>query len=119
MTRWKGNWKKMCESEKNDQAKLLGFLGLCARAGKLVYGTSMICDGLKDQKTILLVLMADGVSENTRKRLSDRCQYYGVRLESVKATTAELACALGRSGELAAVGVTDAHFAAGLEKQFT
>lgn len=109
----------MCESEKKNEAKLLGLLGLCARAGKLVYGTSMICDGLRDRKQILMVLMADGVSENTRKRLSDRCKYYEVRLESVKVTAAELARALGKSGELAAVGVTDAHFAAGLEKQFT
>lgn len=108
----------MCESEKNNAAKLLSLLGLCARAGKLVCGTSLICDSLKDKKGILIVLMADGVSENTRKRLSDRCKYYGVRLESVNATTAELAHALGKSGELAAVGVTDKHFAAGLEKWF-
>ena len=108
----------MCESEKNESAKILGLLGLCARAGRLVYGTPLICESLRAKKEILMVLMADGVSENTRKRLSDKCKYYGVRLESVKATTAELARALGKSGELAAVGVTDPNFAAGLKNLF-
>lgn len=115
MTRWKGNWKQMSESEKKDAEKLLRLLGLCARARRLVYGTMPICDGLRDKKEILLVLMAEGVSENTRKRLSDRCQYYGVRLESAGVSPEVLAHVLGRGGELAAVGVTDKHFAAGLE----
>lgn len=106
----------MCESDRNESAKILGLLGLCARAGRLVLGTPMICESLKAKKEILMVLMAEGVSENTRKRLSDRCGFYGVRLESVKVTTAELAHALGKSGELAAVGVTDPNFASGLEK---
>ena len=108
----------MCESEKNESTKLLGLLGLCARAGRLVCGTPMICESLKAKKEILMVIMAEGVSENTRKRLSDRCGFYGVRLEIAKVTTAELAHALGKSGELAAVGVTDPNFAAGLEKLF-
>ena len=104
----------MCESEKNESTKILGLLGLCARAGHLVYGTPLICESLKSKKEILMVLMAEGVSENTRKRLSDRCRFYGVRLETVKVSTGELARALGKSGELAAVGVTDPNFAAGL-----
>lgn len=107
----------MSEFEKNSAEKLLGMLGLCARAGRLICGTSLICDALRDKKEIFMVLMADSVSENTRKRLSDKCKYYGVRLESVKVTTGELAHALGKSGELAAVGVTDKSFAAGLEKR--
>ena len=106
----------MSESEKNKTAGLLGMLGLCARAGRLICGTSLICDALRDKKEIFIVLMADSVSENTKKRLSDKCRYYSVRLESVKVTAGELAHALGKSGELAAVAVTDEHFAAGLEK---
>lgn len=109
----------MCEPKKKDATSLLGLLGLCSRAGKLVCGSALICDALRDKKGILMVLMSDGVSENTRKRLSDKCKYYGVRLEGVKVSPLELAHAIGRSGELAAVGVTDEHFAAGLEKWFT
>ena len=106
----------MCESEKNNEAKLLGLLGLCARAGRLICGTPMICESLKSKKEIFMVVMSEKVSENTGKRLSDKCRYYGVRLEVAKVGTEELAHALGKCGELAAVGVTDANFAAGLEK---
>lgn len=108
----------MCKSEANDTAKILGLLGLCRRAGRLVCGTPQICESLGNKKDIRMVLMADGASENTRKRLSDRCKYYGVALYAVKVTTAELAHALGKSGELAAVGVTDPSFAKGLEQLF-
>jgi ribosomal protein L7Ae-like RNA K-turn-binding protein len=75
----------------------------------------MICESLKAKKEILMVIMAEGVSENTRKRLSDRCGFYGVRLEIVKVTTAELAHALGKSGELAAVALVDMSFAEGIK----
>ena len=79
-------------------------------------GTQMICDTLKENKPVCMVLMAKDVSENTGKRLSDRCRYYGVRLEHMNVTVGELAHALGKSGELAAVAVTDKNFASGLEK---
>ena len=103
-------------SEADKSTRLKGLLGLCKKAGGLVCGTQMICDALKENKTVFMVLMANNVSENTSKRLFDRCRYYGTRLESIPLTTEELAHALGRSGELAALAVTDKNFAAGLEK---
>ena len=107
----------MCDAEKN--TKLLGLLGLCMRARGLVCGTQMICDTLKESKPVFMVLMAKDVSENTGKRICDRCRYYGVRLENTDVTVNELAHALGKSGELAAVAVTDKNFASGLEKLLT
>ena len=104
----------MCNAE--NSTRLLGLLGLCKKAGGLVCGTQMICDTLKENKPVCMVLMAKDVSENTGKRLSDRCRYYGVRLEHMNVTVGELAHALGKSGELAAVAVTDKNFASGLEK---
>ena len=107
----------MSKAEMN--TRLLGFLGLCKRAGALVCGTQMICDALKENKPVCMVLMAKDVSENTSKRLCDRCRYYGVRIERIEVSTSELAHAVGKSGELAALAVTDKNFAAGLEKLLT
>lgn len=104
----------MCDAENN--TKLRGLLGLCKKAGGLVCGTQMICDTLKENKPVCMVLMAKDVSDNTGKRLCDRCRYYGAHLESIPMTAGELAHAVGRSGELAAVAVTDKNFASGLEK---
>lgn len=124
MTRWKRNWKKMCDTEKDQKKKadtsdrVLGLLGLCAKAGRLIPGTQLICDSLRDGKGICLVVMASGAAENTKKRLTDRCTYYGVKLFAVNVTAEKFGHALGKGGELAAVGITDGHFAAGIMKLF-
>lgn len=103
-------------NSQNNSEKLLGLLGLAARAGKLVYGTPMVCEALKDRKKIYYVFRAKGASENTHKRIGDRCRYYGVTLIDVELDTAEFGRRLGKSGELAAVALTDAGFAQGIEK---
>jgi ribosomal protein L7Ae-like RNA K-turn-binding protein len=88
-------------------------LGLCAKAGRLVCGTALICDALRlgrSGKTPLLVVAACDVSENTAKRLRDRCAYYNVPLAVAELGAEELGRAVGRS-PLAAVGVTDENLA--------
>ncbi len=87
-------------------------LGLSARAGKLVYGTPLICEGLSGK--VLLAVMSEGASENTKKRLRDKCSHYNVPLREIALSTDSLAHALGKGGDIAAVGVTDKHFAEGL-----
>ena len=100
----------------NNSEKIIGLLGLAARAGKLVYGTPMVCDALKDGKKVYFVFRAKGTSENTHKRIGDRCKYYNVPLVDVELDTVELAHRLGKSSELAAVALTDAGFAEGIKK---
>ena len=114
-TKWKENLAKMSDSQNNTE-KLVGLLGLAARAGKLVYGTPMVCDALKDKKKIYYVFRAQGCSDNTHKRIGDRCKYYGVELIDVELDICEFARRLGKSGELAAVALTDASFAQGIKK---
>ena len=88
--------------------KLLSTLGLCARARKLVMGTPMVCEAMRDKKTpVLAVLEASDTSENTHKKLSDKCAFYGVPLYRLTADTERLGRAVGKTGAVAAVGVTD------------
>lgn len=94
----------------------MGLLGLAARAGKLVYGTPMVCEALKEKKNVYYVFRAKGASENTNKRISDRCAYYGVTLVDIELDIAEFGRRLGKSGELAAVALTDVGFAEGIKK---
>ncbi|MCQ2427386.1 MAG: ribosomal L7Ae/L30e/S12e/Gadd45 family protein [Clostridia bacterium] len=86
--------------------KYLSTLGLCARAGKLEYGTPKVCDALKEGK-VFLVVEASGNSDNTRKRLSDRSAYYGVRLIEADADKIELGRYSGRPEGTAVVAVRD------------
>ena len=88
--------------------KTLQALGLCAKARKLIIGTPMICEALKSKgKKPYLVLAAGDNGENTAKRLCDRCRYYGVPLVLLDADGDTLSAAIGKSGRVAAVAVTD------------
>ena len=97
--------------------KLLSTLGLCARARKLVTGAPMVCEAMRDRRSsLLLVLEASDTSAGTHKKLSDKCAYYGVPLYRVSADTQRLGRAVGKTGAVAAVGVTDDNFRKALEK---
>ena len=97
------------------EKRLIGALGMSARARKMIFGVPMICDALAGQKKAgkypLVVFESADTSENTHKRISDRCGYYGVRLVRLEIDGATLAAALGKSASLAAVALTDENLA--------
>lgn len=95
----------------NKVKNILLALGLSKKAGKLVRGTPAVCDALAGGKPPELVVLSGEASANTRKRVSDKCAYYGVRLLLTEATTDELSRAVGGKGAVAAVAVTDAGLA--------
>ena len=93
------------------QSKLLSTLGLCARARGAVIGTPMVCDAMrasaaKGKQTVLAVLVAADASENTKEKLTSKCTYYGVPLFFPPVTVADMGHAVGKSGLVAAVGIT-------------
>lgn len=99
-----------------DSKKLLSTLGLCARAGALVYGTDNVCDALRRGR-VCLVIEAEDSSQNTHKKLTDKCTYYNIEHRVISASASALGAALGRSGLLAAVGITDESLKRAVEKQ--
>jgi ribosomal protein L7Ae-like RNA K-turn-binding protein len=94
--------------------RLLGAIGLCRRAGKMICGVDLICTELRKsaQRTqqIKLVLAPADVSDNTKKKLNDKCKFYGVELLAVPYTAVELAAAVGKDAPIGAVAITDAGF---------
>lgn len=91
--------------------KLLSTIGLCARARKLVMGTPMVCEAMRSRKpAVLAVLEASDTSENTHHKLVSKCTYYQIPLYRLTADTARLAHAVGKTGAVAAVGITDENF---------
>ena len=87
--------------------KLLLALGFCARARKLVCGTPLICEALRSKNKPFLVVESSDNSENTSKRLRDRCAFYGVRLIRLNVNGEQLARAVGKGGRVAACAVMD------------
>lgn len=90
----------------------LSTLGLAAKAGKLVFGTQFVCEGLQAKK-VVAVIEAAGSGPNTAKRLRDRCAFYEIPLYLCSADAEELGRALGK-GPIAAVGLCDPSFAQAL-----
>ena len=108
MTEWRESFPKMSETIVLDENKLLSALGICARARKLISGAPMVCDALKGGANApRIVFEAADTSENTHKRISDRCGYYKVRLVRLEADGVSLGAAIGKTSFVAAVAVAD------------
>ena len=101
-----------------DEKKLLSALGLCVRAGKVIFGVPMICGAMRrgGEKAPVLVLSASDTSENTHKRITDKCEYYKVKHIKLGCGGETLAAALGKTSFLGAVAVTDKNMSMMVEK---
>ena len=56
--------------------RVIGFLGLCMRAGRIVSGQEACVDLIRRQEAAL-VLLDGSASENTKKRIIDACHSHG------------------------------------------
>ena len=92
-----------------DDKKFLSALGLCVRAGKVIFGVPQVCEAMRKggKNSPVTVFEASDTSENTHKRISDKCTYYNIKHIKINIGGEELAAALGKSAYLAAVAVTD------------
>ncbi len=108
----------MCEEERK---KLLSLLGFAAKARKAVTGTDQVVEAVRRQdksdgnpksgRNFGIVLIAADASANTVKRLTNACSYHKIRCERTDAVMSELSHILGKSGDVAAVGMFDRSFA--------
>lgn len=94
---------------RSDAAKLLSAIGLSTKAGKVIFGVPMICEAMRrgGKTPPLLVLEASDTSENTHKKISDKCKFYGVEHIRLCHDGGRLASAVGKTSKLSAVAVTD------------
>ena len=87
--------------------KVYNLLGLMQRAGKLITGEDLIIKNLKNKKIKLLVI-AEDCGVNTKKKLEDKSNFYGV--EHIEFSNIEnISIAIGRDNRVA-VGITDSGF---------
>lgn len=94
--------------------RLLGMLGLAARARQLAIGSALACDAVA--RGAHLALTSSDASENTEKRMRDRSAFYECKYLRLSYTSSELAHAIGKTGSVAAVAVTDQNFASAIER---
>ena len=100
------------------ESKLLSTLGLCARARKIVVGTDMVCESVREQgkNRTLIVIVSKDSSSGTNKKITDKCRYYKVPKYTIGADSAELGHAVGKSSAVAVVGVKDLSLSLAVKK---
>ncbi len=82
--------------------KLLNFLGLCRRAGKLVTGNDVVTEEVAGKKA-KLVLVSSDISKNTEKKILIACHRNDVKALKLPRNTEQLSIAIGKFCAVAAV----------------
>ena len=98
--------------------RILSSLGLCSKAGKLIFGVPMIIEAMQKGKKVYLVLEAADTSANTHKKITDKCSFYGVKKIRLEFDSGELSGSVGKSSSLAAIAITDEGFYKMIKKYF-
>lgn len=88
--------------------KIHSNLGLAKRAGKVISGTEMVIEGLRNN-TIYLVFLASDTQKNTTKKIIDKTTYYNVDLNQ-NYTCDFLSQAIGKKN-VHVIGIMDRGFA--------
>ncbi len=94
------------------QKNLLGMVGICRGAGSLIVGVPMICEELRrrgEGYPHIIVLEACDTSENTHKKLTDKCSFYKAKHIRLTCDCETLGGAVGKSA-VAAVAVMGENF---------
>ena len=90
--------------------KLFGMLGLAMRAGKVVIGLEEIAKSATKGK-LRLVLISEGASEGTKKKIRTKCDFYNTPKITVDVEPGELGRRLGKTSAPVCVGIVDEGFA--------
>lgn len=93
--------------------KRLNNLGLCSRARGLISGEEMVYEAIKAKK-VYYVFLASDASENTKKKIIDRGNTYGVYCD-LSFSGHELSHAIGKENRMV-VGITNQGFVKILKK---
>ncbi len=99
--------------------KFVGLLGIAKKAGRVIAGTNLTAEAVRSgsvSKCPYAVFVASDASENTKKRITNCCTYYEVPFYETNVSAADMGNAIGKSGLVSVVGITDAGLAEALAK---
>ena len=87
---------------------MLKLLGLINRSNKLLSGTDVVLDGIRNNKVHFIIVSGDA-TDNTKKMITDKANFYHVDYY-IGFTSDELSHAAGKRGKKV-FGITDLGFA--------
>ncbi len=104
---------KSIKTDSSDRG-VYGLLSLCKKAGKVRSGEVPVTEAITSGEARLL-LIAQDASENSKKKIQDRCEYRGIPWV-IFGSMEDLGRAMGVS-ERAGAAVTDPGFARAIKKR--
>ena len=98
--------------------RLRGMLGFAMRAGRVTIGTEQVIALLRrgGNGPSRIVLITADASGGTRKKITDKCDFYGAESAILPMSSEELGALLGKISAPRAVAVTDAGFTREIKK---
>lgn len=96
-----------------NKAKLLGMLGLAAKAGKITFGADSCKEAIAKNR-VKLILLAQDASERTKTKFTDLANINNIPVYNI-ANIEELSKAIGKKNK-AVVGIIDLNFSKAIEK---
>ena len=93
----------------NKTDKFLSMLGLSRRAGKVIIGTPLVTSTLPSGK-VKIVFYTSDASENTKKRITDKCKFYNTNCIMVEIASEKIGKMVGMNAPVCVIGVTDDNF---------
>ena len=87
--------------ESIDKKKALNLLGMATRARKLISGEEQVLQSIQKEK-VNLVICTTNSSENTVKKIKNKCEYYEIPFIQ-QFTTEEVSQAIGKRRSIIAI----------------
>ena len=110
------NWKRSLRLENKASVRLNGMLGFAMRAGKVIIGTDLVCSALSKKSSVSLVLLSESASDQTKKKIRNKCEFYQKPLRHIRIDGEELGRLLGKDFTPMVVGICDVNFANEINK---
>lgn len=93
--------------------KILGLIGLSAKAGKICFGTDSTVDNITKRK-VKLVIIANDASERSKSKFFELCKNYNIHIIEFE-NIDNLSKSIGKSNK-AVIGIKDINLAKEIEK---
>lgn len=87
--------------------KIFGLLGLCTRAGKIVFGTDACIEKINKNK-IKLIIIAEDASDRTKIKFKELASKNKIPIYEI-ASIEEISKSIGKKNK-AVIGITDINF---------
>ena len=95
--------------------KVIGIIGLAARARKLSFGADSVEEDIKREK-VKLVIVAEDSSERTKSKFKKICNMYHIPI-IIDGSIDELSKAIGKANK-AIIGIKDVNMVKGIQDKY-